>query len=445
MSSLPRRVLIMGAAGRDFHDFATRYRDDPTTRVVAFTATQIPFIDQRVYPSELAGPRYPAGIPILPETELEELIGCLEIDEVAFAYSDIAHEELMHRASKVLAAGATFTLTGPNVTMLATTHPSIAVTATRTGAGKSPTSRQIAGILRAAGRTPIVVRHPMPYGDLLAQRAQLFRTLRDMDAAGITIEEREEYEPHVAEGTAVAAGVDTAAVLRLAEQHGDIIVFDGGNNDLPLIRPDLYLTVIDPHRAAHALSSHPGETNLRRADVILISKIDTASPAQLAATESIIAAANPDATVLRGALRVTADEPSLLTDARVLVIEDGPTTTHGGMRFGAGVVAAERAGAKEIIDPRPYTVGSIADACRYYDVGPVLPALGYAPSQLRELEMTIAAVPCDVIVVATPVDLRRLLDLSRPVVRVGYELEVVGSPTLEHVLAPFTYRSGSQR
>jgi predicted GTPase len=432
----PRRVLIMGAAGRDFHNFNTVYRDDPDSDVVAFTATQIPFIEDRTYPAALAGERYPNGIRIHLEAELDRLIGDLDVDDVVFSYSDVSHEYVMHRASQVLATGANFVLLGPDATMLGATVPVVAVCAVRTGSGKSQTTRKVAETLRESGKVPVVVRHPMPYGDLTKQRVQRFASFDDLDAANTTIEEREEYEHHLKEGTVVFAGVDYGAILEQAQQECDVLLWDGGNNDLPFYRPDVHIVVADPLRAGHEVTYHPGEANLRMAGVIVINKVDSASAEQVAAVERSIAEVNPRATVIKAASPVTVDDPEALAGKRVVVIEDGPTLTHGEMKYGAGVVAARQFGA-EVVDPRPYAVGTLRDTYEKYDVGPVLPAMGYSPQQLDEMRRTIDAADCDVVVIATPIDLRSLVDVSKPAVRVTYELqEVEGSPTIREVLAP---------
>ena len=430
-----RRVLIMGAAGRDFHDFNVAYRDDPGVEVVAFTATQIPFIESRTYPPDLAGPRYPDGIPVYPEELLPSLISGLEVDEVAFAYSDVSHEYVMHKASEVLAAGAAFTILGPTATMLRATCPVVAVSAVRTGSGKSQTTRYLADIIRQVGRRPVVVRHPMPYGDLVRERVQRFATLGDLDLAGVTVEEREEYEPHLRAGTVVYAGVDYGSILELAQDEADVILWDGGNNDFPFYRPDLHIVVADPLRAGHELTYHPGEANLRMAHVAVINKVDSATPDQIATVEANIRAVNPNATVIRTASPVTVDRADLIGGKRVLVVEDGPTLTHGGMKMGAGVVAARANGAATIVDPRPYTVGSLTEVFDRYDVGPVLPAEGYSPKQLEELEETVNATDCDAVVVATPIDLRHLIVIDKPAVRVTYDLvEIEGQPRLADLL-----------
>ncbi len=432
---MSRRVLIMGAAGRDFHNFNVAYRDRPDYEVVAFTATQIPFIDERVYPAALAGPRYPAGITIYPESRLTSLIGELGVDEVVFGYSDVPHEYVMHKASEVLAAGASFVLLGPGDTMLPARVPVIAVCAVRTGSGKSQTARRVVQAVRALGRTPVVIRHPMPYGDLAAQRVQRFATYADLREQNVTVEEREEYEPHLAEGTIVYAGVDYQAIGEQAQAEADVLVWDGGNNDYPFYRPDLWITVVDPLRAGHESSYHPGEVNIRAAGVLVVNKIDSASAGQLAEVEAAIARLNPAATVIRARSEVRAEAPDLIRGQRVLVIEDGPTLTHGEMRYGAGVVAARRAGAAEIIDPRDLATGTMRDVYRKYDIGPVLPAMGYSAQQLREFEQMINASDAGVVVIATPVDLARLITIRKPAVRVHYDLaEAEGSATVEEIL-----------
>ncbi len=431
-----RRIVIMGAAGRDFHNFNTVYRHDPDTEVVAFTATQIPFISDRVYPPALAGSRYPDGIRIHDEAELPDLIRKLEVDDVVFSYSDVSHEYVMHRASEVLAAGANFLLLGPEATMLETRVPVVAVCAVRTGAGKSQTTRLAAQILRDAGFHPVVVRHPMPYGDLVAERVQRFSSIEDLDSAGVTVEEREEYEHHIANGTVVYAGVDYQAILECAELEADVVLWDGGNNDLPFFRPTIHIVVADPLRAGDETSYHPGEANLRMADVVVINKVDVATPEQIARVETSIRDLNAGAFVIHAESPVTVDRPELLAGARALVIEDGPTLTHGGMKFGAGVVAAKAAGA-EVVDPRRYAVGTIKEVLERYDVGPVIPAQGYAPEQIADMEATITAADADVVVIATPIDLRRLIRIAKPAVRVTYGLhEAEGSPTLADALAP---------
>jgi predicted GTPase len=434
-----RRVLIMGAAGRDFHNFNTVFRDDPDTEVVAFTATQIPFINDRTYPAELAGPSYPDGIKIHDESELTRLIRDLEVDDVVFAYSDVSHEYVMHQASTVLATGANFLLLGPDATMIRSTKPVVAVTAVRTGVGKSQTTRAVAQALKDAGKTVVAIRHPMPYGDLAAQRVQRYAELEDLDRHRTTIEEREEYEPHITTGTVIYAGVDYGAILDQAQAEADVVLWDGGNNDLPFYRPDVWITLVDPLRPGHELRYHPGEANLRAADVVIVNKVDSATPEQLAQVRATIAEVNPTATVIEANSLVTVDDPGAIAGKRVLVVEDGPTLTHGGMKIGAGVVAAERGGAAEIVDPRPWAVGTIAETFEKYDVGAVLPAMGYSDGQLAEMGEIIAAADVDLVVIGTPIDLRSVVQIDKPAVRVRYDLEVLpGSPTLADVLKTVT-------
>jgi predicted GTPase len=434
---MSRRVLIMGAAGRDFHNFNTVYRGNADAEVVAFTATQIPFINDRTYPASLAGDRYPAGIRIYDESELVRLIDELDVDDVVFSYSDVSHEYVMHTASTVLAAGANFVLLGPDATMLRATVPTVAVTAVRTGVGKSQTTRAVAGALKDAGKRVVAVRHPMPYGDLAAQAVQRYAELEDLDRYDCTIEEREEYEPHIVSGTVIYAGVDYGAILQQAQAECDVLLWDGGNNDIPFYTPDVWITLVDPLRAGHELTYHPGETNLRGADVVLINKIDSATPEQVAQLERTIADVNPSATVAKANSRVTADDPGAIRGKRVLVVEDGPTLTHGGMKIGAGVVAAERLGAAEIVDPRPWAIGTIAETFEKYDVGHVLPAMGYSDGQLAEMAKIIDAADADLVVIGTPIDLRRVIDISKPAVRVRYDLEMLpDSPQLSDILKP---------
>lgn len=433
-----RRVVIMGAGGRDFHDFNTVFRDDPETRVVAFTATQIPGIADRTYPPALAGPLYPDGIPIVDEARLPELLREERVDEVVFAYSDLSHEEVMHKGSWVMSLGADFRLLGPASTMLESSKPVVAVCATRTGAGKSQTSRRIGALLRDAGLDVSLIRHPMPYGDLERMKVQRFASLADIDASHPTVEEREEYEEPVREGLIMWAGVDYAEILRRAEIESDVIVWDGGNNDFPFIRPDLMITVVDPLRAGHELTYHPGEINLRIADVVVVNKVDSASPLDVRKVLANIEWVNPDATIVQTKSPVTLEPGPEVAGKRVLVVEDGPTLTHGGMPYGAGTVAARHAGAATIVDPRPYAVGSLIDTlAKYPGLGPVLPAMGYGDTQLDELEATIRAVPCDVVVIGTPIDLGRLIDPGHPTRRAVYRSEDVGDPTLDHVMERF--------
>ena len=417
------KVVIMGAAGRDFHDFNVVYRDDPTVEVVAFTATQIPGIADRRYPPELAGPYYPAGIPIVAEDDLEGIFAAQRIDRVVFAYSDVTHEYVMHQASRALAGGANFVLLGPVHTMIASTKPVVATGATRTGAGKSQTTRYLARLLEEQGLRVVVVRHPMPYGDLVKQRVQRFATYADLDRHDTTIEEREEYEPHLDAGRVLYAGVDYEAILRAAEQEADVVIWDGGNNDFPFYRPDLFVVVADPLRPGHEMRYHPGETNVRMADVVVINKEDSATPEQVATVREDVARLNPRAEVVlaRSALQLVGGE---IAGKRVAIVEDGPTLTHGGMTYGAGVVAARRFGAAELVDPRPYAMGDLARTlARYPDLENLLPAMGYGREQMRELQETLNAMPADLVLAANPIDLTRVLTLEKPVVRVRYELE----------------------
>jgi predicted GTPase len=430
----PRRVVIMGAAGRDFHNFNVAFRDDPSVKVVAFTAAQIPSIAGRRYPQELAGPRHPGGIPIHSEAELSRLIKALLVDEVIFAYSDVSHEEVMRAASLVLAGGADFRLMGPDSTMLAASVPVVSVCATRTGAGKSQTARRVSSLLTAAGVNVAVVHHPMPYGDLARQAVQRFTDSSDLDEAACTVEEREEYEPHLRDGRLVFAGVDYALILEAAQMEANVIVWDGGNNDLPFYRPDLHIVVTDPLRAGDEIRYHPGQTNLLAADVVVVNKVDSADDDRVEAVMASVKALNPEATVIKAASRIFVDRPDEISGRSVLVVEDGPTLTHGGLPSGAGLVAARRHGAREVVDPRPYAEGAIAELYQSYAIGPVLPAVAFTPSELAELEATIGRCPADVVVVATPADLTGLIHLGRPTVRVSYELAEIGTPTLESVL-----------
>ncbi len=433
-----RQVIIMGAAGRDFHNFNVFFRHNPAYKVVAFTATQIPDIEGRVYPSSLAGPLYPEGIPIYAEEALPELIRKYNVQEVIFAYSDVSHEYVMHRASIAMAAGASFSLLGPEETMLEAKVPVISVCAVRTGSGKSQTSRKIALLLKEKGRRVVVIRHPMPYGDLARQRVQRFATYEDMDRHECTIEEREEYEPHIKQGIVVYAGVDYGAILAEAEKEADIILWDGGNNDFSFYRSNLEIVVLDPHRAGHELRYHPGETNLRRGQVLVINKMDTAPIEKVNILLENIKTVNPQAVVIRANSKITVPDGSLIAGKRVLVIEDGPTLTHGEMTFGAGVVAANLHGASLIIDPRPFAVGSIKETfAKYHHLDRVLPAMGYGQEQIAELEETINQADCDLVVSATPIDLNRVIKSDKKILRVIYELEEIGSPNLKEVLARF--------
>jgi predicted GTPase len=438
------KILIMGAAGRDFHDFLVAFRDDPTTEVVAFTATQIPNIDGRRLPAALAGPRYPNGIPIHDQSELERLVADHGVDDVVFSYSDVEHVEVMHQASRVLASGAGFRLMGPKTTMLRSTKPVVSVCAVRTGVGKSPTTRRVAGTLRDAGLKVAVIRHPMPYGDLTAQAVQRFATLEDLKAHDCTIEEMEEYEPHILAGHVVFAGVDYAAILRAAEAEADVVLWDGGNNDFSFVKPDLEIALVDPHRAGDETRFHPGETNLLRADVIIVTKVDSADPADVEAVCATARAKNPKAMLVKTEMTINVDRGDLFEGARVLVIEDGPTTTHGGMGYGAGAVAARRQGAKQLIDPRPFAMGSLRAVFEQYPhLDGVLPAMGYGSAQVRDLEASIAAADADAVVIATPVDLRRLMKIEKPCIRVTYQLGDKGSPTLDDALSGFIARARS--
>jgi len=435
------KVIIMGAAGRDFHNFNVYFRNNNAYEVVAFTATQIPGIEGRTYPPELAGPNYPKGIPIYPEEQLPKLIAKFDIDQVIFAYSDVSHDYVMHKASVALASGADFRLMGPKTTMLKAKVPVISVGAVRTGSGKSQTSRQIARILKDKGLRVVVVRHPMPYGELTKEICERFASYEDLDKYNCTIEEREEYEPHIDIGVTVFAGVDYEVILREAEKEADVIVWDGGNNDLPFYKPDLNIVIADPHRAGHEIAYHPGETNLRMADIVIINKVDTASPEKVKQVKENIKTVNADAMVLDAASPITADKPELIKGKRALAIEDGPTLTHGSMPYGAAAIIAQRLGATELVDPRPFAVGSIKEAYKKYaHLGAILPALGYGDKQIAELKETIDRTPCDVVVIGTPIDLRRVMTISKPTVRVKYELKVLGPITLEQVLDDFLKR-----
>jgi len=426
----------MGAAGRDFHNFNVYFRDNPDYQVVAFTATQIPNIEERRYPPELAGSLYPEGIPIYPEAKLSDLVRRYQVDQVIFAYSDVSHETVMHRASQVLIAGADFRLMGTGSTMLQGRKPVVAVCAVRTGSGKSQTTRHVCDALRRMDKNVVVVRHPMPYGNIVAQAVQRFATYEDMDRHKCTIEEREEYEPHIDRGVVVYAGVDYERILHQAEEEADMVVWDGGNNDLPFYRPDLHVVVADPHRPGHELRYHPGEANLRTADVVVINKVDTANFEGVAQVRESIYTVNPQAVVVEAASPIFVEDPEEVRGKRVLVVEDGPTLTHGEMAYGAGVVAARRYGAAELVDPHPYAVRSIATTLEKYPrIGQLLPAMGYGDDQMRDLEETINSAECDLVLVATPIDLRRLINIRHPVDRVRYELQVIGRPTLEEILA----------
>ena len=436
-----RRVIIIGAAGRDFHNFNTRYRADDSVEIVAFTAEQIPGIDNRTYPAELAGPLYPEGIPVYAEEELPRLIGELNVDECAFSYSDIPYQHVMGVAAIVQAAGSSFTLLGPNDTQVKSTKPVISVCAVRTGSGKSQTSRKIVEILMAKGFKVVAIRHPMPYGDISAQKVQRFAEIADLEKHDCTIEEMEEYEPHIVRGNVIYAGVDYEAIIRAAENDPDgcdVVVWDGGNNDFSFYEADLAITVVDPHRPGHELTYYPGEVSLRMADVVVINKIDSADLAGIETVRANIAAVNPGATVIDAASTLRLEDPSVVAGKRVLVVEDGPTLTHGGMKIGAGVVAATKYGAAEFVDPRPYLVGKLKETFETYpNIGTILPAMGYGEEQLRDLEATINGTDCDAVVIGTPIDLGRIVNIEKPSTRVFYDLQEIGKPDLDGVLDEF--------
>jgi predicted GTPase len=429
--------VIAGAAGRDFHNFNVAFRGRDDVEVVAFTATQIPEIDGRVYPADLAGARYPDGIPIFPEDELADLVARERIDDVVFAYSDVTHEHVMHVASIALAAGADYRLLGPHSTELESSKPVVAVCAVRTGSGKSQTTRHVAAVLREAGKRVAILRHPMPYGDLTKQAVQRFERYEDLDEADCTIEEREEYEPHIGEGNLVFAGIDYAAILSRAEEEADVVVWDGGNNDTPFIAPDVHIVVCDPHRPGHELRYHPGEANLRMADVCVVNKTDTAPPEGVDAVLNSIHRVNPDAVIVRAASPFHVEgDPEEIRGKRVLAIEDGPTLTHGEMGYGAAFLAAKQHGAGALVDPRPFAVGSIEETfARYPHVSALLPAMGYGRKQMEELRETIARSDADLVLIGTPIDLRRVIELDKPALRVTYRLQELGEPTLADVLA----------
>jgi predicted GTPase len=432
---MKQKVLIMGAAGRDFHNFNTYFKDNQNYEVVAFTATQIPDIHGRKYPAALAGELYPDGIPIYDESELEALIREHQIDQVIFAYSDVSHQDVMEKAARVMAAGADFRLMGPKTTMLKSKVPVVAVCAVRTGVGKSQTTRRIAAILQELGKKVVVVRHPMPYGDLAAQACQRFAAYEDLDKHECTIEEREEYEPHIDQGFVVYAGVDYQAILNEAEKEADVILWDGGNNDFPFYQPDVMITLVDPHRPGDELSYHPGATNLKMADIVIINKVETSSPENVEQVRANIRRANPEAVIVDAASPIFIADSEIIRGKRVLVVEDGPTLTHGNMPYGAGAIGARKYGAAELIDPRPYAVGSILDTfAKYSHLSYILPAMGYSKTQLAELEATIANVDAEVVVIGTPIDLRRVIDIKQPSVRVRYELQEIGEPTLDTLL-----------
>jgi predicted GTPase len=444
---MPRtRVVIMGAAGRDFHNFNTVFRGSRRHEVVAFTAAQIPNIDKRRYPAKLAGALYPEGIPILSEQELPRLIKRHKVQEVVFSYSDVSNQYVMERAAMVNACGARFVLLGADETMLVANVPVVAVVAVRTGSGKSQTSRKVCSYLRSLGLRVVAVRHPMPYGNLTKQVIQRYAALDDLNKHHCTVEEMEEYEPHIVEGGVIYAGVDYAAILRRAEREADIIVWDGGNNDLSFYRPDLTITVVDPHRPGHERTYYPGAANVRLADVVIINKVDSASEENILSVIETVTQLNPDAQLIRAASPITADNPDVVKGKSVLVVEDGPTLTHGGMQFGAGMLAAKLFGAREIVDPRPYAVHSIAEVfAKYPAIGSLLPAMGYGPEQIRDLETTIHKVPCDAVIIGTPVDLRRILKIEKPSTRIQYSLEEQGKPDLKTVLDNFVRTKISRR
>jgi predicted GTPase len=433
-----KRVLIMGAAGRDFHNFNTCYRDNPDYEVVAFTATQIPNIEGRCYPPALSGKLYPDGIPILTEDDLTETIRKEKVDTVVFSYSDVSHEYVMQKGSQVMAAGANFMFLSPVHTQIKAKVPVIAVCAIRTGCGKSQTSRKLVSLLKERGKKVVAIRHPMPYGDLAEQAVQRFASYEDLDRHNCTIEEREEYEPYIDKGLVVYSGVDYEAIVRRAEKEADVLIWDGGNNDTSFVAPDIEITVLDPLRPGHERSYHPGETNFLTADVLVINKYMQASSEQLDIVFENIRKFNPTAKVIKGASRIDVDDPDAVEGKRVLVIEDGPTLTHGGMSYGAGMVAADEFGAAEIVDPRPYAVGSIKEAyTKYPHLRKLIPALGYYEDQLKDLEETIKATPCDLVLIGSPIDIRRVIEVDKPSMRVGYELEEIGKPDLDSVLDEF--------
>jgi len=433
-----KNVIILGAAGRDFHNFNTYFREKEEYNVVAFTAAQIPNIDGRKYPAELAGKLYPDGIPIYPESELIRLIKDLKVQICVFSYSDVTYQKVMSVCSVVNSAGADFMLLGPNQTQVKSTKPVISILAVRTGCGKSQTSRRVIEILMAKGLKVVAIRHPMPYGNLVEQKVQRFATLDDLKKHKCTIEEMEEYEPHVVRGNVIYAGVDYEAILREAEKEADIILWDGGNNDFSFYKSDLTITIADPHRAGHELTYYPGETTLRMADVVIINKIDSSSPENIQIVRNSINKVNPKAIVIDGASPLTVDKPELIRGKKVLVVEDGPTLTHGEMKIGAGTVAAMKFGATELVDPRMYAVGKLAETFRIYpNIGTLLPAMGYGEEQVADLEKTIENIPCDTVVIATPIDLNRIVKINKPTVQVGYDLQEIGKPDLNDVLDEF--------
>jgi len=430
-----KKVIICGAAGRDFHNFNVIYRNNPDYEVVAFTATQIPDIHGRVYPAELAGAPYSKGIPIVEESQLASLIKQHNVDEVVFAYSDVTHQHLMHIGSIALASGATYVLLSPTKTMIKSTKPVVSICAVRTGCGKSQTTRVVSDVLTNMGKKVVAIRHPMPYGDLVAQKVQRFANKADLDKHHCTIEEMEEYEPHIDRGRVIYAGVDYEAILREAEKEADVILWDGGNNDTSFYKSDLEIVVVDPHRPNHELNYHPGETNFLRADVLVVNKVDSADPENVKIIENNAQKYNPRATVIKANSKLELDKPAALKGKRVLVVEDGPTLTHGEMKYGAGVVAAQKFGAGQLVDPRPYTVGTITKTFeKYPGIGTLLPAMGYGKQQMKDLEETINKVDCDVVVIATPIDLNRIIKIKKPTVRVQYELDEISSPNLKEIL-----------
>jgi len=433
-----KRVIIMGAAGRDFHNFNVYFRDNEEFEVVAFTATQIPDIEGRKYPAELAGKLYPNGIPIVAEEELVSLIKKNNIDDVVFSYSDVSHNYIGHKAATVNAAGANFILMGTEKTMLKSKVPVISICAIRTGCGKSQTTRRVSEILRRKRKKTVAIRHPMPYGDLAKQAVQRFEKYVDLKTNKCTIEEMEEYEPHIDMGNIVYAGVDYGAILEQAEKEADVILWDGGNNDTPFYKPDLHIVVVDPHRPGHEVTYYPGETNLRMADVVIINKMDSADSANILEVRKNVQRINPNAVIIEAASPLSVEDPSVIRGKRVLVVEDGPTLTHGEMTYGAGVVAAQKYGAAEIVDPRPWVEGTIADTFKKYPgIGPLLPAMGYGEQQVKDLQKTIDKVDCDAVIIGTPIDLKKVVDIKKPAVRVLYKLQEIGEPTLEDVLNDF--------
>ncbi|MGA1821143.1 MAG: cyclic 2,3-diphosphoglycerate synthase [Thermoplasmatota archaeon] len=433
-----KNVLIMGAAGRDFHNFNVFFKENEDYKVVGFTATQIPGIDDKMYPADLSGKLYPEGLPIMPEEDLEDIIREKDVDICVLSYSDLSYETVMRKAARVNAAGPDFMLLGPDHTLLKSTKPVIAVCASRTGCGKSQTSRYIVEVLKEMGKKTVAVRHPMPYGNLVNQRVQRFAGYDDLDKHECTIEEREEYEPYIDRGLVVYAGVDYEAILREAEKEADIILWDGGNNDMPFFKPDLMITVVDPHRPGDEISYYPGETNVRMSDVVIINKVATAYPEDVEVVRRNVRGINPRALIIDAASPISVDDPSRIKDKVVLVVEDGPTVTHGGMGYGAGFIAASKFGAAEIVDPRPYLVDSLVDTFEEYDhLEDILPAMGYGDEQVKDLEETISRIPCDVIITGTPIDITRILKADKPIIRARYELQVIGKPDLCSILKDF--------